>query len=248
MSHTPPPLPAAALQPPPPPKTGIPLPLILCGIVGVLVVGIAILAGLAAPALRRTKKKADQVMALNNGRSMMLAMNDFSAEYDSLPDRETARKVAADSHSSLDLSGDTANDYFRQLIAAGVVRAEDGFWAKTPYSPKRPDNNITGSEALKAGEVGFGYLMNGGRAIGATDPNRIIAVTPLFQAQTNGEFDPGPLGGKAVLVRLDGSVKLTPIRPDRKVEVAGRKTLLDTGADTVWGTETTPVIKAPQPR
>lgn len=249
MSTSPPPLPTVTIQPPPSPaKSGVPLPLIIIGVVGVIVVGISVLAGIAAPVLLRMRKKGDQVMAMSSGKAMVLALTDFQFEYGSFPDRETAKLVAAKTRTQLDLSGDTSNDYFRQLIAAGIARSEDPFWAKTPYSPKRPDNNITGTEALKAGEVGFGYIMNGDHALGNDDPDQMIAVTPLFNAQANGEFDPRPLDSKAMVVYLDGSVRAVTISPDRKLGLGNGKTLLDTGADTVWGDGVTPVIKAPKKR
>lgn len=249
MSTTPPPLPPTTMQPPPSSaKSGIPLPLIIIGIVGVVVVGIAVLAGIAAPVLLRMRKKGDLVVAMNNGRSLILAMNDFQAEYGSFPDRKTAKLIETKTPPPLDLSGDTANDYFRQLIAAGSVRYEDPFWAKTPDSPMHPDNNIMGNEALKAGEVGFGYIMNGDHSLGNDNPDRIIAVTPLFNAQTSGEFDPRPLDGKAVVIYLDGSVRAVPIRSDRQIALGNGKTLLDTGADTLWGAGVTPVIKPPKKR
>jgi hypothetical protein len=246
MSIEPPPLPPATFPPPPSPtKSGIPLPLI---IVGVVFLGIAMLAGIAAPVILRMRKKGDQVMAMSNGKNMVLALNDFQAEYGSFPDRGTAKLVAASTRTSLDLGGDTANDYFRQLIAAGFARSEEPFWAKTAYSPYPPENHMTGNEALRAGEVGFGYVMNGDQALGSANLDQIIAVTPLFKNQTNGEFDSSPLAGKAVLVRLDSSVVFRTIRPDGKVEVGNGKTLLNTGEDTLWGVDVTPVIKPPKVR
>ncbi len=213
----------------------------------VVIVIIAALAGLTAPQLIRMRKKGDQVVAMNNGKSMVLAMNDFSSEYGGFPDRETAKQVTENTGSPLNLSGDTSNDYFRQLLAAGVAKSEDPFYSKTPYSTKKPDNNFKGSEALKAGEVGFGYIMNGLVALGNDDPNRIIAVTPLLNAATDGKFDPGPLDNKAALVYLDSSVKMVTIREDnKKVAVSGSKTLLDTGENTLWGTDIKPVLKAPK--
>ena len=213
----------------------------------VVIVIIAALAGLTAPQLIRMRKKGDQVVAMNNGKSMVLALNDFNGEYGSFPDKETAKQVTENTGSSLNLSGDTANDYFRQLIAAGVAKSEDPFYSKTPYSPKKPDNNVKGAEALKAGEVGFGYMMNGTTALGNDDPNRIIAVTPLLNANTKGEFDPGPLDNKAALVYLDSSVKMVTIREDnKKVAVSGAKTLLDTGDNTLWGADIKPTIKPPK--
>lgn len=73
-------------------------------------------------------------------------------------------------------------------------------------------------------------------------------MTPSFNVQTNGEFDPRPLDGKAALVRLDQSVQLATIRPDRKIGLGNGRTLLDSGADTIWGAGVTPVIKAPKIR
>jgi len=217
----------------------------------VVIVIIAALAGLTAPKLISMRKKGDQVVAMNNGRSMVLSMNDFSAEYGKLPDQETAKQVTDNTGSKLILSGDTANDYFRQLIASGVVKSEDPFFSKTPYSPKKPDNNYNGPKALEAGEVGFGYIMNGNgnTSIPTDDPNRIIAATPLLNATTKGEFDAGPLDSKAALVYLDSSVKLLSIREDnKKVAIPGSKTLLDGGEGTIWGADIKPVMKAPKKR
>jgi prepilin-type N-terminal cleavage/methylation domain-containing protein len=216
----------------------------------VVIVIIAALAGLTAPQLIRMRKKGDQVVAMNNGKQMVLALTDFSTEYGNFPDKDTAKDVTNNTGSSLNLSGDTANDYFRQLIAAGVAKSEEPFYSKTPYSTKKPDNDTNGANALEAGEVGFGYIMNGMNgttAIPNDDPNRIIACTPLLNATTKGEFDAGPLDNKAALVYLDQSVKMLAIREDnKKVAVSGGKTLLDTGDTTLWGPDIKPVIKAPK--
>jgi hypothetical protein len=202
--------------------------------------------GLTKPSFIRMGKKGEQVLAMNNGKSMVLALNDFSAEYGSFPDRETAKAVRQNTNTTLDLDGDSANAYFRQMIAAGIAKAEEPFFSVTPYSLKKPDNNMRGAEALRPGEVGFGYLMDGDKAMPADDPNRIIAVTPLLDATATGEFDPEPLDGKAALVFLDFSVKLVPIRGDnKKVAVKGRQTLLEAGEGTLWGETMHPDIKPP---
>lgn len=213
----------------------------------VVIVIIATLVALAGPKIMAMAKKGDQVTAMNNGRNMMLAMKDFANDYDTFPDKDTAKEVTARSGSPLNLNGDTANDYFRQLIAAKVIKSEDPFFAKTAQSKKKPDNNMEGGDALKPGEVGFGYIMNGTTAIGDDDPNRIIAVTPLLNNSAKGEFDASQFDNKAVFVYCDGSVKLQSIREDnKKVVISGNKTLLDSGEKTVWGTEIKPVIKPPK--
>lgn len=246
MSKPPPPLPPTDFQTPPKAaKSGIPLPLIIVIAVGVVVVGIAILAGLAAPVLLRMRKKGDLVKTHNNGKSLAMAISDFSTEYGGFPDRETAKQVIVNTGSTLSLSGDTANDYFRQLIAAGL-KSEEPFWAKTAFSPHPPDNNVVGKEALKAGEVGFGYVMNGMSAIGGDDLSLPIAVTPL--SNKSGVFDPRPFDGKAVFVFGDGRVEVRVIGPDGGIALSSGsgKTLLDHPANAVWGADVHPVIKAPQ--
>jgi len=212
----------------------------------VVIVIIVSLAGLTAPRLIKMIKKGDQMVAINNGKQMMQSMMEFNNEYGGFPDKETAKAVTERTGTTLSLSGDTANDYFRQLIAAKVVKAEDPFYAKTSNSKKAPDNKMNGTECLKAGEVGYAYMMNGTAALGNDDPNRMIAVAPLLNNSSKGEFDADPLDGKAVMVYLDASVKLLDIREDKKVSVGAGKTLLDTGENTIWGADIKPVIKPPK--
>jgi hypothetical protein len=215
-------------------------------LIAVLVAVLLLVIAVVTPLTMKVKRKSLQVTAMNNAKCLVLALNDFAAEYGSFPDRESAKAVRRNTHTTLDLDGDSANAYFRQLIAAGMAKSEDPFYVKTPYSPRPPDNNMRGAEALRPGEVGFGYLMDVDKAMDASDPNRIIAVTPLLDATATGEFDAQPLHGKAALVFLDGSVKLMTIREDtRKVTVMGRRTLLETGEGTLWGDTIHPVIKPP---
>ncbi len=211
----------------------------------VVIVIIVTLAGLATPRLIKMIKKGDQMTAISNGKNLMASMIEFNNEYGSFPDKETAKAVTERMGSPLSLSGDSANDYFRQLIAANVVKSEDPFFAKTSISRTRPDNKMTGSEALKGGEVGFAYIMNGAVALSNDDPNRIIAVTPLLNNSAKGDFDPDPMD-KAVMVYLDSSVRLLDIRNDKKISMGKGKTLLDSGEGTIWGEDIKPIIKVPK--
>ncbi len=207
---------------------------------------VALVLEFCTPSLKKKRHVEDQMIAMNNGKYLMLTLNDFATEYGSFPDQETAKAVKERTKTTLDLDGDTANHYFRQLVAAGVAPSEDPFYARTPYSLKRPDKNRRGSMALMPGEVGFGYLMNGSKSLPGEDPNRVIAATPLLDATASGEFDPGPFDGKAVLVLLDRSVRLVDIRDaDHRVMVSPGKTLLENGPGTIWDPAITPVIKPP---
>lgn len=213
----------------------------------VVIVIIVTLAGVAYPKLLSMVKKGDQIAAVKNGQSMILVLNEFATDYGTYPDKETAKEVTVKTGSPLTFNGDNSNDYFRQIIASGILKSEDPFFAKTSISPRKPDNVMSGSECLKGGEVGFGYIMNGMAAIPNDDPNRIIAVTPLFNASAKGEFDAAPLDQKAVFVYVDSSVKALQIRQDnKKVAITGSKTLLDSGEGTIWGSEIKPVIKVPK--
>lgn len=216
----------------------------------VLIVVLVALAGIAAPKLIRIRggRSHDTVWDMNNGKRLILALTDFSNEFGSFPDRETAKIFIEANQGNLMLEGDHSNDYFRQLIAAGVIKSEQPFHVQTPYSPKRPDNNLSGAEALKAGEVGFGYIMNGSKALPSDSPKRIILVAPLLNAAATGEFDASVMFGKALLVRIDQTVEMVPIGKDKKAIIGPNRTLLDTGEGTIWGKDIKPVIKPPLKR
>lgn len=215
----------------------------------VVIVIIAALAGLTAPMVMKQRKKADQTEALSNARQIGMALFEFETEYGSFPDRETAAIVQESTGSTLDTTGDTSNDYFRQLIASGITQSETMFYAKTASTPRKPDEDIGPGQALKAGEVGFGYLLNEETGFSsAGNPGRPIAVTPLLANSTTGEFDPDPYGGKAVVLKMDNSVTSIQIRTnDRKISLGGGRTLLDNPEGSIWGSAT-PVLKAPATR
>ena len=216
----------------------------------VVIAIIVALAGIATPMLLRQQKKAASTQALSNARQIGLALFDFDSDYSSFPDKSTADTVKENTGSSLTMTGSSSNDFFRQLIAAGN-KSEKVFWCKTSYSTKKPDDIITPGKALDKGEVGFGYVMasqtDGQSSSG--DPNRPVCVTPLFKAQPNWEFDPEPYGDKAVVLRLDGSARQETIRTDNKyISIQGGRFLQTNGDQTPWGTDITPVLRAPEPK
>lgn len=210
---------------------------------------IVALAGITASVAIPMMKKKDLITATSNGKQLYLGLKQFADEYNSYPDKNTAKEVADRRGSKLNLNGDTSNDYFRQLIAAGFVKVEEPFYAKCAASKKKGDNNVTGTEAIKVGECGWGYIMNsngGGVALTDDNPSRVIAVSPLAKDSAKGEFDASQFGDKAVLVKLDGSAETRDIREDKKVSMGGKHTLMDVGEETCWGTDIKPVIKVPK--
>lgn len=214
----------------------------------VVIVIIAALAGLTAPMVIRQRKKADQTEATNNARQVGFAMLSFETEYGSYPDSDTAITVEENTQSGMNFSGTSSNAYFRQLFAAGYTDSEAIFYAKTPNSRKPDDVTVPVAKTLAAGEVGFGYLMDGDTGYStAGKSSRPIVVTPLLDNQVTGQFDPDPFDGRAVVLRMDNSVAAIQIRKtDKQITLGGGNTLLKTGEATVWGTGSTPTIRAPE--
>lgn len=221
----------------------------------VVIVIIAALAALSAPQVMKQVRKADQTEATSNAKQIGLALFEFDTAYSSLPSTKTATDVTANlggSTNGFSFTGGAANDFFRQMIAAETVQSESIFFAKTAFS-KKPDNVFSpGTKALEAGEVGFGYIMNGQEAITtAGNPSRPIAVAALAYngAFDSGKFDPDIYNGQAVVLRLDQSASSVQVlRSTGLAQLGGGKTLLQTGPDSVWGTGVTPTIVNPLPR
>lgn len=188
-------------------------------------------------------------VAIRNGTQIAKAMLQFRERFGSFPDQNTVLAVELESPQFKGkLNGNTSNDYFRQLIAVGLVKDEELFYVRTRYTHKG-DNIVDGLEALKDGEVGFGYIMNGDRAIDIDNPERVLLVAPLLDDSGHEEFDRNALLGDAILVCCNGSVIVRPISIDNKVRLHdGGDCVLSTGRGTIWGTEIQPVIKPPKIR
>jgi hypothetical protein len=195
----------------------------------------------------RQRKKADQTEAVNNARQIGIALFEFETEYGSFPDDDTADTVAANTDTTV-VSGQTANDRFRQLIRAGIAQSEPMFYSKTSYT-KKPDGIFnTDEQALAKGEVGYGIMMNtnGSGLSGSGSPSRPIVMTPFANGLSGEKFDFDVYDGKAVFLKLDQSVTSLPIiKSSGLVKISG-KNLTQTGDDTVWGTDLTPVVAYPE--
>lgn len=160
-------------------------------------------------------KRAAATEALNNARQIGLALIEFEAEYGSFPTAETRKKVEEATGAKLPADDNTSNSVFRQLIAAGIAGNEALFFAKIPGA-KKGDNDAGAGKMLAKGENGFAYIAG----LGTTgNPTRPLVVCPLVAGTAN--FDPKPFGGKALVLRIDGSVQMLPIGADGKVLVEG---------------------------
>lgn len=201
-----------------------------------------------------SRGRSDLREAVYHVRQLGLALFEFEKEYGSFPDGATAAKVRQKSGTQLDLGNTSANDYFRQLVAAQMVTSDQLFYAKTAFS-KRPGKPAElGQWRLEPGTVGFGYLMNGKSGFNNKEgnPGRPLACTPLaFDGKTvsNEQFDVDLYGIKAVILNMDNSVICYPVSLRTRLIARGSgKTLLQTGPDTIWGSTESPVIIPPLPK
>ncbi|MFU8892821.1 MAG: type II secretion system protein [Luteolibacter sp.] len=215
----------------------------------VVIVIIAALAGLAAPMVMRQRKKADQTQALSNGRQVGMALLDFDNEYGKFPDASTSASVATNTGTSEVTPSGNSNSYFRQLFAAGITNSEEIFYVKTTYTI-RPDNVYNQedpTDALAAGECGFGYILrNATSAQSASgNPGRPVICAPLLEGSTT-DFDPDPFDSRAVILKLDLSAVSINIDNSGKAILNGQD-ILQTGSNSVWGTGGSPTIVAPEP-
>lgn len=217
-----------------------------------LAVVIFLLCGITRPIGTRSRNDGDFRRSVNNARNIGLALLEFQQEYGRFPDASTAEKIWGKSSEAMDFAFSSSDGYFSQLIESGIVADDTIFYAKTAYTVKPGEQLDQNVKSLSGGEVGFGYLMNGVDSLTTEgNPSRAILCSPLAydgKSVSNRLFDPEINDGKAVTLRLDGSVQVPRIHPKTNdiMQYAG-KSLLDTGTDTVWGTDTTPVIVPPLP-
>ncbi len=213
----------------------------------VVIAIIAILAGVGVPTLISRIRDGHRTEATMKARQVGLALFSFDGEWGSYPDDGTAEDIKEDLKTDLTLGNASSNDYFRQLIATGHMDQEASFFARTSYIKSPGDNNMVGAEALKAGEVGYAYIMKqGGKGISRSDNSATpVIVSPIREGDTSGVFEEKTYNRKAVVLQVDSSVKEVTIRSiDGKAVIGGGRTLLDTGEGTVWGDDV-PEIKPP---
>ena len=205
-----------------------------------LLVVIAIIVALAAMATPQIFKALGRVaMAENvsNARQVKLAMDMFASDNDGLfPSRDTAE------FSETPMDDGKSNSLFLQLFAARSTESERIFWVKGSKvcNKTKPDDTTTvsgkfqQSETLNAGDCGWAYVED--------QTNGDSAQRPLlFDSPPTGEgleFDPELWEGKAVVLRLDGSVRPERLNPSNRVLDGDNKELLTTDSE-VWGAAVT---------
>ena len=182
------------------------------------------------------QKKVNYSYASTNVRQICNQLFEFDAVHGKFPDATTIGSVQAKTSTTLPLGSATSNDLFRQLFASGKA-TEKMFYAKSPTCSD-PGDEILGANTLAKGECGFTYIAGLSSSDSGGAP---IVVAPVLPGTW--KFDPKPFGGKAVVLRCDGSSKLEPIDPHGHVIIGGMN-LFDP-RQPYWGGKT-PDIKWPQ--
>ncbi len=165
----------------------------------VVIAIIAALAAMATPVVMKQQKKAAMTQATNNAKQIFLLLFDFDQEFGQFPD--------SDDSAGLGSTGTSTNAIMRQLFIGGYTKSEEIFYAKSKIS-KKPDGDIGNAtakfpRALEKGECGFLYIDN--QSTGDNSARPILAA-PL-KNNTSVEFDKDMYGGKAMALRIDGSVQ-----------------------------------------
>ncbi len=198
-----------------------------------------------APSIKHSRS---EFTAERNAKALAIALLAFHERFGSFPDKNTAEAIEHSiDKSNIVLHGNWSNDFFRQLIVTGIAKDENMFYAKTNASPRPPDNNMKGDRALGSGEVGFGYVMEGDRAINDSYPERVIALAPLLKGSHNGELDRKALNGMAIVIYANGRVEMLEIQNTNSVRLRDGHLLFDVGPDTIWRSDIHPKIIPPEP-
>jgi hypothetical protein len=170
---------------------------------------------------------ARKASVISNAKTISIQLYSFKDQYGSYPNAETA-KLLAEKFSTPEIQGETSNARFRQLIVSGIISNEDEFYINTS-SNKKPDGNISGSNAIAPGECALGYIDNIPSNI--TDP-RPLLMTPFIPG-TN-KFDPKPFDKRIFVAWTDGRVSNLPIDPVTGKALLKGQDILDP-MHPVWG-------------
>ncbi len=192
-----------------------------------LMVVIAILAALGAmsygPIMDRMND-GDRQVASNNLKQIHTMLQQFQIDRSTYPCDSTAEELSAkaanDGINFGELSGDTANPYFRQLLIVEKDPSEKVFYAKLNCAGKQMakegDGTVANGEALRSKENAMAYVMRKGQEEGvkqgvnkSTAPLVICGIYPSRTPYSGDSlvFDNSSFRGHVFVLSGDGSVK-----------------------------------------
>lgn len=125
----------------------------------VVIAIIAVLAGLATPAILKAKKSADKAKTISNAKQIGIAMTEFDNQYGEFPS-DVTRDLLEDEGEEVPI-GDSANDYLAQLLISKFLDSEKSFYTKGVKGAREGDDVFnTRDRILEKGENGFAYIKN----------------------------------------------------------------------------------------
>ena len=161
-------------------------------------------------------------LEFRNANQIGLALFEFQSKFGSYPSDTTVSLVNKEyPNRGYDLSGKSSNTLLRQLIASKIIENEEIFYARIKGITK-PDGDYSAGQALKKGEVGFAYIS--GLTIN-DNPSLPLIICPIIPGTK--KFDPKPFNGKAIALRIDGSVSTIPINKNGEAMFGNGESLLD---------------------
>lgn len=181
------------------------------------------------------RRKADMTQAISNAKQLFYLLIEFDQDWGEFPNDDTAKE----DEDLKSFTGKYSNDYLGQFIGGGYTRSEEIFFAKGgSTTDKKPDNDTTTrKKTLEAGECGFAYY----KGMSTSDHSgRPVLCAPM--TGKGFKFDPKPYNGKAIVLRIDGAVKIYTIDENGDAVSATGKKIFEGGKDSVWG-EKGPDIK-----
>jgi prepilin-type N-terminal cleavage/methylation domain-containing protein len=192
---------------------------------------IALLAGLALPALNRARMEGYKVQDVNNlkqiGLSISLYSNDYSGQF---PVKWDAAKSQGDIDPKTD-APNNSNEAFRALFGTGILKDERVFFTQGWTRVKKGDNDLGSSpeysKALERRENAYSYIVGFSQG---SNPIYPLAANPWVGGLQHNENDgfsvPGTVkqlfnGTGINVLRVDGSVTWVPAAANQPLKLGG---------------------------
>jgi len=196
----------------------------------VVIAIIAILAGLATPAIFNALKAGELTKTTHNMKQLSVALLQYEQQFGHYPIAEDATEFPDAFTDGVNSSTGDSNGPLSLLIASSNLKSEENFFAKggSPSGDREPDNDFsTSSSVLEDGECGMAYVLKDSTTSFSTSDNSSIPLL-LSPMEDESTYNPDPYNSKGVALRIDGSAKQGTINPDGDTLLINNKDILDT--------------------
>lgn len=165
--------------------------------------------------LRIQQARVNAAEAANNARHLHVVLVKFQEPYQRFPDASTGNAVIEKTGRALEFRFASSNQLLYQLIVDDPM-LEKPFFVSINGTHK-VDNVFLPGKALEPGECGFSYIAG---LSSRSSPEAPLLVTPLIPGTTR--FDPKPFHGKALILRVDGTILLPDLDRAEQVMIEGK--------------------------